>query len=154
MTKIKMLIADDHTFVRDGLKQLFVLFDDIDVVAEAADGGQVLDALRDGAFDLLLMDISMPGISGLELIHRVKSRYPKQRILVLSMYSEANLVTRALKAGAKGYLSKDSDSTTLVSAVRKVASGGRFLDPAIGVPIASGAVEMNQNSSTSLDEPS
>lgn len=151
MTKIKLLIADDHAIVRDGLKQLFVLFDDIDVVAEAADGGQVLDALRDGAFDLLLMDISMPGISGLDLIHRVKSHYPKQRILVLSMYSEANLATRALKAGANGYLSKDSDSTTLVSAIRKVAAGGRFLDPAIGVQMAYGAVESESNSSPEIN---
>jgi DNA-binding NarL/FixJ family response regulator len=133
MTMIKLLIADDHAIVRDGLKQLLGLFEDVDLAAEAADGGQVLDALRKDKFDLLLMDMSMPGISGLDLITRIKNHYPSQRILLLSMHTDPNLATRALKAGAHGYLSKDSDSATLIAAIRKVASGGHFLDPSMGV---------------------
>jgi DNA-binding NarL/FixJ family response regulator len=133
MNVIKLLIADDHAIVRDGLKQLLGLFEDVDVVAEASDGGQVLDALRQDEFDLLLMDMSMPGISGLDLISRIKGHYPSQRILLLSMHTDPNLATRALKGGAHGYLSKDSDSSTLIAAIRKVASGGNFLDPSMGV---------------------
>jgi DNA-binding NarL/FixJ family response regulator len=133
MKVIRLLIADDHAIVRDGLKQLLGLFEDVNVVAEAADGGQVLDALRQDEFDLLLMDMSMPGISGLDLISRIKGHYPSQRILLLSMHTDPNLATRALKGGAHGYLSKDSDSSTLIAAIRKVASGGNFLDPSMGV---------------------
>jgi DNA-binding NarL/FixJ family response regulator len=133
---IKLLIADDHAIVRDGLKQLFSLYEDIHVVAEASSGGEVLEALRNNIFDLVLLDMSMNGISGLELISRIRTRYPKQRILILSMHTEPNIATRALKTGAHGYLSKDSDHTTLVSAIRNVASGGRFLDPALGVRLA------------------
>lgn len=132
---IKLLIADDHAIVRDGLKQLFGLYPDIEVAAEASDGGQVLDALREGTFDLLLLDMSMHGISGVNLISRIRSRYPAQRILVLSMHTEPNIASRALKSGAHGYLSKDSDSTILITAIRKVAAGNRFLDPALGVQL-------------------
>ncbi len=135
---IKLLLADDHAIVRDGLKQLFGLYPDIEVAAEASNGGQVLDALRESTFDLLLLDLSMPGISGLDLIARIRARYPEQRILILSMHTEPNVASRALKSGAHGYLSKDSDSDTLLSAIRKVAGGNRFLDPALGVQLAFG----------------
>lgn len=138
---IKVLIADDHAIVRDGVKQLLGLFDDIEVIGEVADGRGVLDTLRDGSCDLLLMDMSMPGISGLELIARIKAHYPAQRILLLSMHTEPSLATRALKAGAHGYLSKDSDSPTLVKAIRKVASGGHFLDPVMGVQMVFDATD-------------
>jgi DNA-binding NarL/FixJ family response regulator len=133
---IKLLIADDHAIVRDGLKQLFELQDDIEVVAEASSGGQVLDALRSNTFDLLLLDMSMHGVSGIELISRIRNRYPRQRILILSMHTEPNIASRALKSGAQGYLSKDCDTVTLLSAIRKVAAGGHFLDPALGVQMA------------------
>jgi DNA-binding NarL/FixJ family response regulator len=133
---IKLLIADDHSIVRDGLKQLFELSEDIEVAAEASGGGQVLDALRATAFDLLLLDMTMHGISGFELISRISSRYPKQRILILTMHTEPNIATRALKLGAHGYLSKDCDTATLLSAIRKVAAGERFLDPTLGVQLA------------------
>lgn len=145
---IRILIADDHAIVREGMKQLFALFDDITVVGEAADGGEVLDAMRGGEFDLLLLDMSMPGINGLDLISRVKLHHPQQQILVLSMHTEPNLASRALKAGASGYLSKDSDSTTLLAAIRKVAAGGRFLDPSMGVQMAFGVSE--NDSSTAV----
>lgn len=133
---IRLLIADDHAIVREGLKQLFALFDDIFVAAEASNGRQVLDALREGEFDLLLLDMSMSNISGVELISRIRAHHPGQPILILSMHSEPGVAARALKAGASGYLSKDSDSATLMAAIRKVAAGGRFLDPALGVQMA------------------
>ncbi|MGD8912528.1 MAG: response regulator transcription factor [Candidatus Thiodiazotropha sp.] len=133
---IKLLIADDHAIVRDGLKQLFNLYDDIHVAAEASSGGEVLEALRNDIFDLVLLDMSMNGVSGLELISHINTRYPKQRILILSMHAEPNIATSALKAGAHGYLSKDSDYSALVVAIRSVAGGGRFLDPALGVRLA------------------
>lgn len=138
---IKLLIADDHAIVRDGLKQLLRLFDDIEIAAEAGNGSQVLEALRNSSFDLLLLDMSMPGISGLDLISRILKHYPSQCILVLSMHAEADLATRAFKAGAKGYLSKDSESNTLVTAIRKVAAGRSFLDPTMGVEMAFGKIE-------------
>jgi DNA-binding NarL/FixJ family response regulator len=130
---IRLLIADDHAILRNGLKQLLGLFEDIEVVAEAADGGEVLEALRRDQFDLLLLDMSMPGISGLELISRIKSHYPTQRIMLLSMHTDSHLVMRALKAGASGYLSKDCDTPTLTTAIRRVAFGDNFLDPSMGV---------------------
>lgn len=130
---IRILIADDHAIVRDGLKQLFELQDDIVVAAEASSGGEVLDALREDKFDLLLLDMSMHGVSGVDLISRIHSRYPRQRILILSMHTEPNIASRALKTGAHGYLSKDCDTVTLLSAIRKVSAGGNFLDPALGV---------------------
>jgi DNA-binding NarL/FixJ family response regulator len=133
---IKLLIADDHAIVREGLKQLFSLYEDINVAAEASSGGEVLEALRNDIFDLVVLDFSMNGISGLELISRIHTRYPKQYILILTMHAEPNIATRALKSGAHGYLSKDSNHTTLVSAIRNVAAGGRFLDPALGVRLA------------------
>jgi DNA-binding NarL/FixJ family response regulator len=132
---IKLLIADDHSIVRVGLKQLFSLYDDIEVGGEAADGGQVLDALRQDTYDLLLLDMTMRGVTGLDLIARIKSRHPDQRILILSMHTETNVASRAIKAGAHGYLSKDSDPNTLIMAIRTVAGGGRFLDPALGVQL-------------------
>ena len=133
---IRLMIADDHSIVRDGLKQLFGLCEDIEVVAEASGGEQVLDALGVGTFDLLLLDMSMHGISGIELVSHIRSSYPKQRILVLTMHTEPNIVSRALKSGAHGYLSKDCDTATLLSAIRKVSAGECFLDPMLGVQIA------------------
>jgi DNA-binding NarL/FixJ family response regulator len=133
---IRLLIADDHSIVRDGLKQLFQQCEDIEVVAEASDGEQVLNALQIDAFDLLLLDMSMQGVSGLELISRIRSLHPKQRILILTMHTEPNIASRALKSGAQGYLSKDCDTATLLSAIRKVTAGERFLDPILGVQMA------------------
>jgi len=149
---IKLLIADDHGIVRVGLKQLFGQYDDIDVCGEASDGGQVLELIRNGTYDLLLLDMEMPGITGLDLISRIKSRYPSQRILVLSMHSATSIASRALKAGAHGYISKITDPNTLVMAVRSVAGGGQFLDPAIGVKMVFDGEEDRSQSPVSLTD--
>ncbi|MCK9389082.1 MAG: response regulator transcription factor [Sulfuritalea sp.] len=133
---IRLLMADDHGIVREGLKQLFSLVADIEVAGEAINGNQVLDALRKGCFDLLLLDMTMPGISGVELIARIRIQHPKLPILVLSMHNEPQIVKRALKAGAAGYLTKDSDPERLLYAIHKVAGGGRYIDPTVAEQIA------------------
>jgi DNA-binding NarL/FixJ family response regulator len=133
---IRVLIADDHGIVREGLKQLFSLGTDISVVAEAVSGGEVLEAMRAGGIDLILLDLTMPGISGVNLISRLRARDDCPPILVLSMHNELQVARRALTEGASGYLTKDSDPKTLMSAIRKVASGGRFIDPGLAEQMA------------------
>jgi len=128
---IKILMADDHGIVREGLKHLFALTADIAVVAEAVNGGQVLERLQQGDFDVILLDMSMPGVSGVNLITRIRSHSPHIPILVLSMHNEPQIARRALNAGAAGYLTKDGEPEILLTAVRKVAQGGCFIDPAL-----------------------
>ncbi|MGB9130796.1 MAG: response regulator transcription factor [Thiobacillus sp.] len=124
-------MADDHGIVREGLKHLFALTADIAVVAEAVNGGQVLERLQQGDFDVILLDMSMPGVSGVNLITRIRSHSPHIPILVLSMHNEPQIARRALNAGAAGYLTKDGEPEILLTAVRKVAQGGCFIDPAL-----------------------
>ncbi|MGF6482671.1 DNA-binding NarL/FixJ family response regulator [Paraburkholderia youngii] len=126
---IRILIADDHAIVRGGLRQIVATTSDIVVVAEAAQGSEVIDGLRSRAVDLLLLDMTMPGISGIVLIRRVRAEHPSLPVLVLSIHDEAQVASRALRAGATGYLTKDSDPEVLLAAIRKLAEGGRFLDP-------------------------
>lgn len=133
---IRLLIADDHAILRSGLRQLFSIAGDITVTGEAEDGGQVLELVRNKEFDLVLLDLAMPGTSGTDLIARLTNRYPRLPILVLSMHNEAQIAERALKAGAAGYMTKDSDAATLLSAIRKVADGGRYLAPRIAEQLA------------------
>ena len=133
---IRMLIADDHTIMREGLKQLFMLVADLQVVAEAESGTQLIELLRQVEIDLLLLDMNMPGISGEILIARLHTQYPTLPILVLSMHNEIHIAQRALRAGALGYLTKDRDPETLLVAIRRVVSGQRYLDPALAEQIA------------------
>jgi DNA-binding NarL/FixJ family response regulator len=128
---IRILIADDHGIVREGLKQLFASGSDLCVAGEAMSGAAVLDAARAGGIDLILLDMTMPGISGTSLIARLRAHEGCAPILVLSMHNELQIARRALAAGASGYLTKDSDPHTLMSAIRKVAGGGRFIDPVL-----------------------
>lgn len=126
---IRLLVADDHAIVRSGLKQLFSLVPDLQVVAEAVDGPAVLDCLRQERPDLVLLDVNMPGLSGPDLIARIKSHWQDLPILVLSMHNEPQVAARVLKAGANGYVTKDSDMDVLLGAIRKVAAGGKFIAP-------------------------
>ncbi|GAB7545539.1 response regulator transcription factor [Cupriavidus sp. CuC1] len=128
---INILIADDHAIMRSGLKQIVATTSDIVMVAEAADGSAMLEGLRGTAVDLLLLDMNMPGISGIDLIRRVRSEWPALPILVLSMHNEGQVVSRALRAGATGYVTKDSDPEILLAAIRKLARGGKFIDPSL-----------------------
>jgi two-component system, NarL family, invasion response regulator UvrY len=121
---IRLLIADDHAIVRDGLKRILAAVPDMQVVAEAATGDQALALVKEQHFDVLIVDMSMPGLSGMDLLKRLRIEKPKSRVLVLSMHGEQQYAARALKAGAAGYLNKDSAAELLVSAVRKIAAGG------------------------------
>jgi len=137
---IRVVIADDHTIVREGLKQLLSGAGAFKIVGEARDGHEVLKVVRETDFDVLLLDMSMPGKSGMELIKQVKSEKPRLRILVLSMHEEHQYAVRAIKAGASGYLTKDSASTQLVSAIEKVASGGAFISAEVAEQLALNAM--------------
>ncbi len=133
---IKVLIADDHTILREGLKRILDDADDIDVTGEAADGNGVLRAVSKSNFDVVLLDISMPGRSGLDVIKDIKNYNTKTSILVLSTFPEEQYAIRVLKAGGSGYLTKESASEKLVEAIRKVAKGGRYVSPLIAEKLA------------------
>jgi DNA-binding NarL/FixJ family response regulator len=137
---IRIVVADDHTIVREGLKQLLAAAGDLQVVGEAQNGFEVLDRVRALDFELLLLDMSMPGKSGIELIKQVRGEKPRLRILVLSMHEEHQYAVRAIRAGASGYLTKESASGQLVEAIRKVASGGAFISSEVAQQLALGAM--------------
>jgi len=121
---IRVLIADDHSIVRDGLKRILAASGDLEVAGEAASGEAALALVKANDYDVAMLDLSMPGLSGIDLIKRLKLEKPKLRILVLSMHGEQQYAARALKAGAAGYLNKDSASSLLLGALRKIAAGG------------------------------
>ncbi len=133
---IRLLIADDHAIVREGLKQLIGLSLDIEVAGEATNDAEALKQVRSDAFDLLLLDMNMPGSSGTELIERIKALRPGLPILIFSMHSEAHMAISAIRAGASGYFTKNSDPKLLAAAIRKVSSGGQYIDPAIAEQVA------------------
>lgn len=137
---IRVVIADDHTIVREGLKQLLFAASDVEVVDEARDGHDVLRSVRENEFEVLLLDLSMPGKGGMDLIKQVKGEKPKLKILVLSMHAEHQYAVRAIKAGASGYLTKDSASTQLLSAIRKVAGGGAVISAEVAEQLALSAM--------------
>jgi DNA-binding NarL/FixJ family response regulator len=133
---IRLLIADDHAIVRSGLKQIFALSPDLAVVGEATNGAEVLELVRQNNFDLLLLDLNMEGISGADLIARVKMHRADLPILVLSMHNESQVVARMLKAGASGYITKDCEPEILLAAIRKVADRGKYIAPALAAQMA------------------
>jgi two-component system, NarL family, invasion response regulator UvrY len=124
---MKVLIADDHSVVREGLKQIVIKLDGITQVQEAKDGLEALEKIKKEDYDLVIMDISMPGMSGLDVLQNLKNANIKPRILMLSVHSEEQYAIRAFKLGASGYLSKDSAYEELANAIRKIAGGGKFI---------------------------
>jgi DNA-binding NarL/FixJ family response regulator len=126
----RIVLADDHKIVRDGLKRILAATADLEVTGEAADGDQLLQLVKGADYDVAVVDMSMPGLSGIALIKRLKSEKPKLRVLVLSMHGESQYAARALKAGASGYLTKDSAAEQLVGALRKIAGGGLHISEA------------------------
>ena len=134
MTRI--LIADDHAIVRDGLRRILLGAPGFEVAGEATDGDEVMTRVREGGFDLLLLDMSMPGKSGIELIKWVKATRPELAVLVLSMHQEEQYAVRAIRAGASGYVTKESASALLVAAIRKVADGGLYISPGVAEQLA------------------
>lgn len=126
---IRVLLADDHAIVRAGLKEILAETGDIVVAGEAANGQEVIAQVRTREFDVAVLDLSMPGRSGIELIRQVKSERPRLRVLVLTMHAEDQYAVRALKAGASGYLTKESAADQLVAAIRRIAAGGAYVTP-------------------------
>ena len=126
---IRVLLADDHAIVRAGLKEILSDTGDMTVAGEAGSGPEVLAQVRAHDYDVLVLDMSMPGRSGIELIKQLKGEKPKLRILVLSMHGEAQYAVRAIRGGASGYLTKDSAADQLVAAIRRIAAGGAFVSP-------------------------
>ena len=137
---IRLVLADDHAILREGLKQILLTQGDIEIVAEAQDGHEVLKRVRELDFDVLVLDMSMPGKSGVELIKQVKAERPKLRILVLTMHEEHQYAVRAIRSGASGYLTKEAASAQLVSALRKVAAGGAYISAEVAEQLALNAM--------------
>ena len=138
MTRI--VIADDHAIVREGLKRIVSAVADLEVVGEAADGTQVMERVRALEFEVLVLDLSMPGRSGMELIRLVKAEKPRLRILVLSMHQELQYAVRAIKSGASGYLTKESAPAQQELAIRKIAAGGAYVTAEVAEQLALGAM--------------
>lgn len=127
---IRILIVDDHTVVRAGMKQILDETPGLEVSDEAANGRQALDLITKNDYDVILLDVSMPGMSGLDVLREIKTIKPHSRVLVLSMHSEELYAVRFFKAGAMGYVTKDSPMTQIIEAINKVANGGKYVSPA------------------------
>lgn len=133
---IRVLSVEDHVIVRNGLKQLFGAMGGITMAGEAANGEEALEALRQDRFDLVLLDLTMPGLGGIKLVNSIRAQSQDVPILIYSMHDELQTAKQALQAGASGYVAKGSGQDTLISAIRKVAAGGRFVDPVIAEQMA------------------
>ena len=133
---LKILIADDHPIVRQGLKQIIADSHDMAVVDEATNGWEVLGKVRASDCDVVLLDIAMPGKDGLDVLTQLKHENPRLPVLMLSMYPEEQFAIRALRAGASGYVTKESAPDELVGAIRKVSTGGKYVSPALAEKLA------------------
>ena len=131
-------MADDHAVVRRGLRHILETTPDLAIADEAASGTEVMEKLQAGEFEVLLMDVSMPGTDPVDLIKRVKAQHPRVAVLVHSMHAEGPVASRMLKAGASGYITKDSEPEQLLAALRKVAAGGRYIGAALAEQLAFG----------------
>jgi two-component system, NarL family, invasion response regulator UvrY len=134
--KYEVLVADDHAIIRDGLKKILADTDDLVVAGEASNGHTVMEQVKQRDWDLLVLDLSMPGRHGLELIKLLKAERPKLPILIFSMHQEEQFAVRAFRAGASGYLSKEGDSDLILPAMRKVAAGGTYISPKVAELLA------------------
>lgn len=135
-TSIRVLIVDDHAVVRQGLKQILSDTEDLVVAGEASNGVEVIPMVREGQWDVVLMDVSMPDRNGIDALKLIKKEFPRLPILVLSMHPEEHYAVRALKAGAAGYLTKQSAPELLVNAIRQVANGKKYVSPAVAEQLA------------------
>jgi DNA-binding NarL/FixJ family response regulator len=134
--KAEVLIADDHAIIRDGLRKILADTQDLEVRGEAANGSAVMEQVRARDWDLLVLDISMPGRNGLELIKLVKAERPRLPILIFSMHPEEQYAVRAIRAGAAGYISKEGDTDLLLPAMRKVVAGGIYISSKVAELLA------------------
>lgn len=133
---IKIIIADDHEIVRAGLKQIIADSKEMHVKGEAHDGQQLLEKVRAERYDVILLDIKMPGRSGLEILKQLKTEYPDLPVIVLSMHPEDQYAVRTIKAGASGYLTKETAGEKLIEAIKKVYNGGKYIGPTLAEKLA------------------
>jgi len=143
---MRILIADDHPIVRHGLKQYLASDPELNVIGEATNGSDFLELARKTQWDVALMDFTMPGRSGLDLLSDLKREFPERPVLVLSIHSEQLHATSALKAGAAGYITKESAPQELAEAIRKVSQGGRYVSPQLGELLATEIASGTQRS--------
>jgi two-component system invasion response regulator UvrY len=136
-TRMRVLLVDDHVIVRKGVKEILTSSSVADVIGEAGDIQSALDFVREHEIDVILLDINLPDQYGIDVIDNIKDLSPQTRILVLSMYPPEQYALRAIKAGASGYLKKDASPDELISAVKKVYSGGQYVTPEVGEMLAS-----------------
>jgi two-component system, NarL family, invasion response regulator UvrY len=135
---IRLLLADDHQIFRQGLKRLLADHEDLSVIGEAANYAEVIDVVRTQPIDVSVLDLSMPGRGGVELISHAKSLRPEMRILVMTMHGEEPYISQALRAGADGYITKENAADELLQAIRRVARGGRYVCSAVAEQLAFG----------------
>lgn len=133
---MKILICDDHKIVRDGLRKILHQLEGVKLIEEAGDGDEALIHLKKDIFDIVLLDISLPGRSGLEVLQSVKTKYQSTNVLMLSMHPQEQYAVRALKLGASGYLTKDTASEELMVAVQRVSAGGKYISRSLGESLA------------------
>ncbi|MBX3615862.1 response regulator transcription factor [Nitrosomonas sp.] len=126
---INVLIADDHALFRDGLKRIFSETDDIEVVAEAVDGKDIIKKTREYKWDVALLDINLPDMNGLDILKRIITANASSCVLVLSMYPEEEYAIRAIRSGASGYMTKDSPTDQLINVIRRLSKGGKYVNP-------------------------
>lgn len=141
MKKIRVLIADDHAIVREGIRMILALHDDIEVVGEAANGQEAIERVNELTPDIVLMDIAMPGLGGLEAMLEIRQLKPETRVLVLTQYDNTEYIYRFLKSGAAGYVLKKAAGNDLVAAIRAVYQGKSFVDPSIADKVIKGFLE-------------
>jgi two-component system invasion response regulator UvrY len=134
---IQIVVADDHPVVRAGIKQIVAEAPDLQVGAEVGDGRELLNLLKEGSFDVIVLDISMPGMDGLELVKLLKNDHPRLPILILTLHPETRYAVRFLRAGADGYLTKANAADELIKAIRKVYGGGKYISAELAEKLAS-----------------
>jgi len=135
---IRILIADDHSIVREGLKQIIGETSDMVIAGEASNGHEVLNMVFKNDYDVVVLDITMPGINGLDVLKQIKAQKPKLPILVLTMHPEDQYAVRVLRAGASGYLTKESASDELITAIRKISVGRKYVSSSLAEKLAFG----------------
>lgn len=144
-----VLICDDHQIVRDGLRQILARHDHIRAIDEAANGCEVLELFENVAYDLVILDISLPNQNGLDLLQTIKRRWPATNVLMLSMHPQEQYAMRALSYGAAGYLTKDAAAEELLLAVKRIAENGKYISPSLADCLAS---SLNRDSDKALHE--
>jgi DNA-binding NarL/FixJ family response regulator len=138
---MKILIADDHSIVREGLKQYVKNLAEVKLIDEAVNGNEAWAKIKDGSYDLVILDVSMPGMSGLDVLRNIKERNLQTRVLMLSVHPQEQYAVRAFKMGASGYISKDCAFEELTLAIKKITSGGRYISSAFAEKLAFGVFD-------------